>query len=178
MAESTPLPAAPDPEERPQRRSGQSWESYVDEQIRAARERGAFDRLAGTGRPLAIDVNPMAGERALAFSLLKGQGAAPQEVELGREIDRERARAERLVAELRQRRDTLRRRRVGPFASERRGYNMLTERTLREYEDLMRASNSKALSLAIIAPAPLHRALIDLKARMDSLRVEFPVYAE
>ena len=34
------------------RRPGQTWESFVDRQIREAQERGEFDRLAGRGRPL------------------------------------------------------------------------------------------------------------------------------
>ena len=32
--------------------AGQSWESWIDEQIREAREAGAFDNLAGAGKPL------------------------------------------------------------------------------------------------------------------------------
>lgn len=31
---------------------GKSWESWIDEQIREAREEGAFDNLSGTGKPL------------------------------------------------------------------------------------------------------------------------------
>jgi DnaJ family protein C protein 28 len=178
MAESNQQPRPHEPEERPKRRTGQSWESYIDEQIRAAQERGAFDRLAGSGRPLEIDVNPLAGERALAFSLLKGQGMAPQEIDLGRDVDRERAQAEHLLANLRRQRDLLRRRRMGPFASERRAYNLHVGRTLHGYEDLIQASNSKALSLNIIAPPPLHRQLVEVGSRMAALRAEFPLYAE
>jgi DnaJ family protein C protein 28 len=177
MAESDQRLSTPGPADRPKRRAGESWESYIDEQIRAAQERGAFDQLAGSGRPLEIDVNPMAGERALAFSLLRGQGVAPQEIEMGREIDRDRARAEQLLAELRRHRDQLRRRVVGPFASERRAYNARVGNTLHEYEALVRASNSKALSLNIIAPPPLHRGVIQVEARMVAVRTEFPPYA-
>lgn len=32
--------------------AGESWESWVDRQIREAEERGEFDDLAGTGKPL------------------------------------------------------------------------------------------------------------------------------
>jgi hypothetical protein len=32
--------------------SGTSWESWIDGQIRVARERGAFDNLPGAGKPL------------------------------------------------------------------------------------------------------------------------------
>ena len=31
---------------------GTSWETWIDEQIRVAREQGAFDNLPGAGRPL------------------------------------------------------------------------------------------------------------------------------
>ena len=31
---------------------GRSWESWLDEQIRQAREDGAFDNLDGAGKPL------------------------------------------------------------------------------------------------------------------------------
>jgi hypothetical protein len=31
---------------------GTSWETWVDEQIRVAREQGAFDNLPGAGKPL------------------------------------------------------------------------------------------------------------------------------
>jgi hypothetical protein len=32
--------------------SGTSWETWIDEQIRVAREQGAFDNLPGAGKPL------------------------------------------------------------------------------------------------------------------------------
>jgi hypothetical protein len=32
--------------------TGITWESWIDRQIRQARERGAFDDLPGTGRPI------------------------------------------------------------------------------------------------------------------------------
>lgn len=33
--------------------AGQTWESFVDRQIREAQERGEFDNLSGAGKPLA-----------------------------------------------------------------------------------------------------------------------------
>lgn len=32
--------------------AGIAWESWIDRQVRQARERGAFDELPGTGRPI------------------------------------------------------------------------------------------------------------------------------
>jgi hypothetical protein len=97
---------------------------------------------------------------------------------LGREIDRDRQHAESLIAALRRRRDNLRQRRMGPFASERRAYNVHLQRVLRDYEALVRATNSKMLSLNIIAPLPLHRAPVDVESRLAALRDEFPPLAE
>lgn len=39
----------------PRKPAGDSWESWVDQQIREAQDRGDFDDLAGAGRPLAED---------------------------------------------------------------------------------------------------------------------------
>jgi DnaJ family protein C protein 28 len=167
-----------DDERSRRKRSWQTWESHIDEQIRQARERGAFDNLPGTGHPLHIDVNPYAGERALAFSLLKGQGAAPPEVALGQEIDADRRRADQLVAEVHRRRDQLLRRRLQPHRSERRAYNARVSRTATEYETLLRVTNSKALTLNVIAPAALHRPVIDVASCLQAFHKEFPLLAE
>ncbi len=35
-----------------QKPPGKSWESWIEEQIREAREAGAFDNLPGAGKPL------------------------------------------------------------------------------------------------------------------------------
>ena len=68
-----------------QRRPGQQWANLVEERIREAMERGDFNHLQGEGKPLDLDENPYAGDRALAFHLLKSQHFLPPELELGRE---------------------------------------------------------------------------------------------
>lgn len=156
----------------------QSWQSYVDEQIRDAQERGEFTNLPGTGRPLQFDVNPLAGNRALAYSLLKANGVAPREVALGGEIDEDVARAEAMVAELRWRRDQLKQRRLPPFPSERRAYNVLRGKVEARYEEALKAINSKTLTLNITAPMAMHRRMLDIEARMRAFREEFPPLAE
>jgi DnaJ homolog subfamily C member 28 len=156
----------------------QSWSSYVEEQIRAAQERGAFDNLPGAGKPLQLDENPFAGERALAFSLLKSHQLAPREVELAREVDEERRHAEEIVAALRQRRDYLAGRQLAPFPSERRAYNVLRTRTQERYAEALRAVNAKTLSLNITAPSALHRRIIDVEERLRAFRAEFLPLAE
>jgi hypothetical protein len=44
--------------ERP-RKPGETYESYAERLIREAQEEGAFDRLAGTGKPLPLSGGPL-----------------------------------------------------------------------------------------------------------------------
>ena len=62
------------------------WDSWVDTAIREAQQRGEFDDLPGQGRPLRLDDNPFAGERALGFRVLKNAGVLPFWMELEKEI--------------------------------------------------------------------------------------------
>jgi len=86
------------------------WESVIDQLIREARERGAFDDLAGAGKPLSLaDDNPFAGEWSTAFRLVKQAGETLPWIALGRQIEADLA---RLDADLRQTAARLRRIRV------------------------------------------------------------------
>jgi len=67
-------------------RDSDSWESAIDRQIREAEERGAFDNLPGKGRPLDLRPNPYAGDREMAFKLLKDAGYAPEWIEQDKQI--------------------------------------------------------------------------------------------
>lgn len=149
----------------------------VEQRIQEAREEGKFDNLKGTGQPLRLDENVWAGEKALAYHLLKSNDVAPQELERGHEIDQDIARAEDLARRLRHQRDTLRSRQH-VFASDRRAYNTLREATERRYAQALRDINSKILSLNIIAPPALHRRRLDVDARMEAFREEFPPLRE
>jgi len=63
-----------------------SWQSWIDEAIAEARERGDFDNLPGTGEPLQIKENPFAGDWELAFHVLENADMAPPWMEMTREI--------------------------------------------------------------------------------------------
>jgi hypothetical protein len=63
-----------------------SWQSWIDEVIAEARERGEFDDLPGVGRPLRIAENPFAGEWELAFHVLENAEMKPPGMEMTREI--------------------------------------------------------------------------------------------
>ena len=66
-------------------------ENAIEKQIREAIERGDFDRLPGTGKPLDLGENPYTpADWRLAFKLLQDAGMAPDWIELDKEIRRER----------------------------------------------------------------------------------------
>lgn len=62
-------------------RPPKDWESAIDRAIQAARERGEFDNLAGTGRPLRWDDEHVPPEWRMANRLLKNAGYAPSWIE-------------------------------------------------------------------------------------------------
>lgn len=69
-----------------ERKKSKDWESWIDEQIRKAQERGDFDNLPGKGRPVDLTPNPYAQDRELAFKVLKDAGYAPDWIELDKAI--------------------------------------------------------------------------------------------
>jgi DnaJ family protein C protein 28 len=77
-----------------------AYESWIDQQIRRAQERGAFDNLRGTGQPLAEDdqnVAAFAGDDAMGLKLLKNNEALPAWIELNKEIAGDRAACRRIL---------------------------------------------------------------------------------
>jgi hypothetical protein len=65
-----------------------SIERFVDEQISRAIQAGEFDNLAGKGKPIDLRAYfEMPEDLRMAYSILKSNNFAPQEVEVLREID-------------------------------------------------------------------------------------------
>jgi DnaJ family protein C protein 28 len=68
----------------PERR--RDWESWIDQEIREAQERGEFDNLAGRGQPIDLTPNPYDQGQELSFKILKDAGFAPEWIELDKTI--------------------------------------------------------------------------------------------
>ncbi len=65
-----------------------SWDEYVQDELRESLERGEFENLPDQGKPIKIwrtDVNP---EYDLAFSRLRNAGVKPMWMELDHEVGR------------------------------------------------------------------------------------------
>jgi DnaJ family protein C protein 28 len=68
------------------KRDAKQRESWIDQQIREAQERGQFDNLPGKGKPLDLTPNPYAQDQEMAFKILKDAGCAPEWIELDKAI--------------------------------------------------------------------------------------------
>ena len=150
------------------------WTDSIEEQLADARDRGLFDNLPGTGRPLQIPSNLYAGDRELAYSLLHQAHVSPPEIERGKEIDDDLQRAESILADLRVKRDRLIAAHRAPAPSDVRAYHVVRTQASARYLEAMKRINSNILSLNIIAPAALHRRLLDIDDRMQKFEHEFP----
>jgi DnaJ family protein C protein 28 len=149
------------------------WRDVVEEILGEAQARGDFDNLRGKGQPLRLEDDSAAGDKALAYRVLKNNNVVPPEIERGREIDAELERAEELLQTLRRRRNALLGGKTAPTAADRRMYNLVRDKTEAQYRELLRATNSKVLSLNILAPAALHRPTIKVESRMQAFSEEF-----
>ena len=80
----------------------------VSEQIEEAMKRGEFKDLSGKGEPLKLDTNPfLTPQVRMANRLLKENGFAPRWIELEKEIKQEKVQLERLLINLKARRERL-----------------------------------------------------------------------
>ena len=80
----------------------------VNKQIEEAMERGEFANLPGEGKPLKLDTNPYLTPQArMTNRLLKENGFAPRWVELEKEIKKEKTQLERVLINLKARRERL-----------------------------------------------------------------------
>src|SRR5215510_5011237 len=93
--------------ERSVGRGRRVWRDLVEEILGEARDNGHFDNLPGKGKPLRVQDDVYAGDKALAYHLLKNNDLAPPEIERGRQIDADIARADEILATLRRRRNAL-----------------------------------------------------------------------
>jgi DnaJ family protein C protein 28 len=65
-----------------------STEELVENQIQKARERGDFDNLEGTGKPLDLSENPYEPpELRMVMRILKNSDFTPYWIQLGKDID-------------------------------------------------------------------------------------------
>ncbi len=158
------------------RKRGKKYQDYIEELIQEAQERGEFANLPGAGKPLELDDNPYAGDKTMAYHILKSNGYAPPEIELANEIRKERERAEAKLKRITEQGKLLRTRRVAPFASEKRTFNSMVEKAASEYDTALRDLNRKILTLNLTAPAAMHQTLLEVEPHVQQFRQANPPF--
>jgi DnaJ family protein C protein 28 len=154
---------------------GKQYFDYIDQQIHEAQERGEFDNLPGTGKPLNLDQNPYSGDKTMAYSLLKQNGYAPPEVELAKEIRTRFEKAQQKLEKLRQQRKNLRSRHISPFESEKRAFNNTVEKATERYDHLLRDLNRKILNLNLMTPLSMHMPMFEVEKLVQEFREACPI---
>ena len=152
------------------RYQGKQYFDYIDEQIREAQDRGEFDNLPGTGKPLNLDDNFFTGDKAMAYHLLKQNGYAPPEVELAKEIRIQFEKTQEKLEKLRQQRKSLYTRHIPPFESEKRSFNYAVEKAAAQYDQLLRELNRKILNLNLTTHSPMHMPLFEVEKVVQQFR--------
>ena len=65
------------------------FDRIIEERIRCAQQKGKFENLEGSGKPLILENDgQVAGELKLAYKMLKNADCLPPEIELKKEIER------------------------------------------------------------------------------------------
>lgn len=170
-------PSAQDPAGRDRRGPtnrihGKRAGDYLEEQICDAEERGVFANLPGYGKPLNLDADPYAGDKSLAYSLLKNNDALPAELEMVREVDQMHERLEARSAILVKRGRDLRQHPLRASAEAKSAYRQAVTEGLAAYERGLRALNSKILTLNLSVPVALHRPPLKVEELVEKLREE------
>jgi hypothetical protein len=63
------------------------FEKIVEERIKTAQKKGAFDNLEGKGKPFVLEpAHPTSDDCRLAYKMLKNAGYLPPEIELKKKI--------------------------------------------------------------------------------------------
>lgn len=163
---------------RPGRLRGRQYHDYIEEQIQEAVARGEFDNLAGTGKPLNLEDDHLAGDKTSAYRLLKQNGYVPPEIELLKEIRRENERVEQQMSRLRVRATDLRTRRVSPSPTEKHAYNESVQQAATAYEEKLRALNRKILTFNLSVPTTMHMTFLDVEQKMQQFRDACPLLPE
>ena len=67
----------------------QGFDKIIEERIRRAQQKGEFEKLEGSGKPLIFENEAhVAGELRLVYKILKNADCLPPEIELKKEIRR------------------------------------------------------------------------------------------
>ncbi len=130
-----------------------NWGRIIEEQIRDAQQKGAFDDLTGQGKPLDFndDETALEGDLKMAHHILKNADALPFWIELDKEIRARQEYCQNILVQLR-------------AASS----PALRRKLIADYREEAKSINDQILHFNCICPAPhiLAKAPINAEANV------------
>jgi hypothetical protein len=145
--------------------------NWIDKTIRAAQERGLFDDLEGTGRPINWeDESLIDDDWVMAFRIMREQGFAPEWIELHKEIDGELEGAREAVSRAwLWRKERL----IGARESQRRYIDAEWRRAYATFAETIVELNGKIVDFNLIVPiARLQMFKLDRKQELADLGID------
>ena len=153
----------------------------VNEQIEEAMERGEFSNLPGKGKPLNLNTHPfLTPQIRMANRLLKGDGFTPRWVELEKEIKQDKARLEKLVLNLKARRERLAAL-IAQYPHRReaiaRSFEFELARGIARYTEKLENLNKKIQYVNLLMPTPNRQyALMNKEAALTRFKKMCPIF--
>ena len=155
-------------DERRKRKPGQSWDDFVEQEIRDAMERGEFDNLPGKGKPQEFAQPHGDPSLEMANKIVRDAGFAPAWLDLEKEIEHEQREAEASVLRSWRWRETNR----GDAIEDPRWVEAEWRKARDLFEQRLRALNSKILNYNLLLPPPLlHKQRPRLKVESEFARL-------
>ena len=153
------------------KRPGQSWDNYIEEQIRDAMERGEFENLKGKGKPQDFGAYPGDPGMEMAHKVMRDAGFVPSWLELERELERDQKEAEDSILRSWRWREAVR----GDHIEDPRWVDAQWRKAREQFEKRIAAINKKIINFNLQLPQPLlhrQRPRLKLETEFEKLGID------
>lgn len=146
--------------------TGAQWESWIDQLIREAQDRGDFDNLRGRGQPLPNRRNPFLPEdRQIVYDLLQNSGHTLSWLDEGKDIERRIEKARQQLA-----RDYAWRQEQNQKIGRTEAVEAAWERRCQRFEQELNEINRQIDTYNLTAPSPqFHKYRLRLEEEYERL---------
>jgi|SRR5712692_5776774 len=149
----------------------QSWDDFVEQQIRDAMERGEFENLKGKGKPQEFAAQHGDPSTEMANKIVRDAGFVPAWLDLKREIEREQKEAEDAVLRSWRWHEAIR----GDAIEDPQWVEGEWRKARELFEKRLKALNSKILTWNLQLPPPMahkQRARLKVESEFQKLGIE------
>jgi DnaJ family protein C protein 28 len=147
------------------------WQNWVEKAIQEAQDRGLFDNLEGTGRPINWEDESLVDkEWLMAFRIMREHGFAPEWIELHKEIGEELKKARAAVLRTWHWRQE---RLPGARAEQRRYIDGEWQRARTAFAETVAELNARIADFNLVVPVPqLQKFKLNLSEELAALGID------